>query len=76
MPELSVSVLATIKKKRLSFEQAATRIGVSRPTIWRWATDGIDGQVLPSFKLGGRRFVLLSDLEAFVSAALEGRSAS
>jgi hypothetical protein len=35
-------------------------------TVYRWIRHGIDGVKLPSIRIGGRRFVRRSDLQAFV----------
>ena len=35
-------------------------------TVLRWASRGTRGKVLPSRLIGGRRFVDLRDIEAFV----------
>lgn len=36
-------------------------------TVWRWILHGVDGRKLRSVKIGGRRYVLAEDLEAFLA---------
>jgi hypothetical protein len=61
---------------RYSMKQAARRCGnVDVSTVWRWTLKGVHGIKLRTVKLGGRRYVLEPDLEAFVrevSAQAEG----
>lgn len=59
-----------IDQTKLTMSQAAQRLGVSTPTVWRWR-DGVRGRRLPTFLVGARRYVLLDDLEAFVVAGRE-----
>ena len=47
---------------RLTFNQAAKKVGVHVSTVWRWNMN----RGLPSIQIGGRRFVLVEDLEAFL----------
>ena len=68
------SELQSFHKPRVTFWQAARLVGVSRNTIVRWARTGLSGRVLDSFKVGGRRYVLLSTLTEFVN--LNGASRS
>ena len=49
----------------LSFEDAAKRLGLSAQTLHNWRSAG--RLPFPSVRLGGRRLVRLSDLEAFVA---------
>lgn len=60
--------------ERLSLKDAARRVGVSIPTIWRWCLNGVAGRKLPSVQIGGRRFVLVADLEAFLLAGRDAES--
>lgn len=55
--------------ERLSFSAAARRLKVHVSTVWRWATTGVRGRVLPTVEIGGRRFILVSDLEQFICPA-------
>jgi len=52
--------------ERLSFSAAARRLDVHVSTVWRWATTGVRGRVLPTIEVGGRRFILVADLEQFI----------
>lgn len=54
---------------RLSMSETARACGgVAVSTVWRWTLKGVRGVRLRSVHLGGRRFVLRSDLEAFLAA--------
>lgn len=59
---------------RLTPTEVAKRLKVHVGTIWRWLTTGVKGRVLPSTMFGGRRYILLADLEQFLAAGLAGRS--
>lgn len=59
--------------EKLTFSQAARKIPCHVSTVWRWALSGVGGRKLPSIMIGGRRYVLLKDLEKFLS---EGRQAA
>lgn len=52
--------------RRLSLSAAAKLVGVHVRTVWRWALHGVKGHILPTKLIGGRRFVLRADLEAFL----------
>jgi len=57
---------------RLSLSKAAKTIGVNTSTVWRWAFRGLsDGRKLPTFMLGGRRFVMVEELSRFASPGTE-----
>lgn len=45
--------------------------GVHNSTVWRWATSGVSGVKLETFRKGGRRFVCRRALEEF-DRALNG----
>lgn len=62
-----------IDRVKLTMSQAAQRIGVSTPTVWRWK-DGVRGRRLSTFLVGARRYVFLDDLEAFVAAGRDTAS--
>lgn len=55
---------------RLTVNETARRLKVHRSTIWRWILKG----KLPSLHVFGRRFLLLADLEAFISSGSAGVS--
>ena len=57
-----------IDAERLSLSDAARRLGIHAATIARWCLRGVAGRRLVSYKFGGQRVVLLSDLEAFLAA--------
>jgi hypothetical protein len=55
-----------LEAKKLTFADAAEELGFHVNTIRRWTTIGVKGRKLRSIRIGGRRFVLVKDLEAFV----------
>lgn len=54
-----------LNSKRLSMREASQHVNVHVATIWRWALHGVRGRRLRTFLLGGRRYVVLSELDAF-----------
>jgi hypothetical protein len=54
--------------ERYSPAQVAWLLGVHIATVWRWILRGVRGRKLASVMIGGRRYVLQSDLDAFLSA--------
>lgn len=52
---------------RLTLTQVAQQLGVHVATTWRWALYGVKGRRLRTVAVGGRRFVLPADLEAFLA---------
>ena len=57
--------------ERRSVKETARRAQVSVSTLWRWMLTGVRGRKLHSVLYGGRRFVLVADLEAFLAAGQE-----
>lgn len=53
---------------RVSLSNAARILGVSPQSVARWTRVGVRGVVLPKIRVGGRTFVLKSDLDAFIGA--------
>lgn len=53
--------------ERYPLKQVALKLKVHIATIWRWVLHGVRGQRLPTILVGGRRYVLKSDLEAFLA---------
>lgn len=45
-----------LEENRISLTQLAQEQHVSVPTAWRWSTAGSNGHVLPTFRLGKKRF--------------------
>lgn len=56
-----------IDEPRLSFPQAAERLGVSVDSFERWVKAPVCGEQLKEFRIGARRFILESDLHDFVN---------
>lgn len=56
------------KALRLSIPKFARREGVHVTTAWRWILHGIKKHKLRAVRVGGRRFVLEADWEAFCNA--------
>ncbi len=63
-----------IDAPRLTFTEVARRLNVNSSTIWRWVRKGVRGRKLPSLSVGGRRFILESDLEAFLDEGRQPRT--
>ena len=51
---------------RFTLTEVADQVGVHVKTVQRWALSGVRGKQLRSFLLGGRRYVLPSDLAEFL----------
>jgi hypothetical protein len=49
--------------------------GISQQTAWRWATKGVDGRVLETIKLAGRRWTSKSALRRFLAPQRKAVSA-
>jgi excisionase family DNA binding protein len=63
-----------LSEERLSIDQAAEALNVSRPTVDRWLGPGYRGVRLRSVRIGGRRFILRSDLNDFLHTLQEVES--
>ncbi|WP_166831539.1 helix-turn-helix domain-containing protein [Thalassoroseus pseudoceratinae] len=57
-----------LQAERLTLNAVARLCGVHLATVWRWCLKGVDGRVLPSKKIGGRRYVLRDELDRFIAA--------
>ncbi len=62
------ATLSIIDAPRLSLTDVAGRLDVGVSTVWRWVMRGSKGRKLASILVGGRRYVLESDLESFLAA--------
>lgn len=51
---------------RLTLTEVAEQLAVHPKTVQRWALRGVRGKQLRSSLVGGRRYVLPSDLEKFL----------
>ena len=56
-----------LNSPRFSMFEAAKLLNVHVATIWRWHLRGVRGRKLRTMLLGGRRYVLASDLEKFLA---------
>ena len=56
-----------LDSERYTFGQIASMLNVHPATIWRWVLHGVRGRKLPSIFIGGRRWVLKSDLDEFLT---------
>jgi len=56
-----------LHEPRLSIAEAARLLSVHSGSIWRWILRGVHGRKLPSVMVGGRRYILQADLEAFIA---------
>ena len=61
-----VAQLASEPSNLLTIGKLSDRIGVSRPTPWRWAQRGIGGVRLPSILDGGQRKTSVAAYQAWV----------
>ncbi len=57
----------SLVSERYTLKQTATLAGVNLATVWRWCLYGARGRKLRSIHIGGRRFILATDLEAFLA---------
>ena len=57
-----------IDAPRLSFTQAAHRLGCHVATLHRWSQHGVGGVKLRATRIGGRSYVTLTDLDRFIAA--------
>jgi len=55
----------SLDEERFTFNEVAKMLKVSISSVWRWHLSGTKGKKLASILIGGRRFVLKSQLEAF-----------
>lgn len=60
-------LVALLDEDRLSIANAARLVRVHTATVWRWVLNGVKGRKLRSVQIGGRRFVLRRDLDAFLA---------
>ena len=56
--------------------EVARRLGVHTSSVWRWKLRGSGGRKLRTFLVGGRRYVLVADLEAFLVSGLTSASSA
>jgi Protein of unknown function (DUF1580) len=62
---------AIIDSPRYSLSKVAQAANVHVGTVWRWSLHGVRGRKLPTLLIGGRRYVLAADLEAFLAGGGE-----
>ena len=55
---------------RLTLNQVAKQLNVHVATCWRWTLHGVRGRRLKTVRIGGRRWVMERDLNAFLEADL------
>lgn len=67
-----MSTPTLIDSPRLSINEVAARLGLHVSTVWRWCIKGCRGRSLPSITFGGRRYVLVSELEQFLNKGRSG----
>jgi hypothetical protein len=66
----------SLDAERYTLRQTAKLVGVNLATVWRWCLHGARGKKLRSVHIGGRRFVLATDLDAFLAPAASTDSAT
>jgi len=59
-------------KEHFNLREVASALDVHAATVWRWALKGLRGIKLPTFLVGGRRYVRREDLESFLDALNNG----
>ena len=57
--------LALPEKEPFTLQAVADANSVHLSTVWRWATQGVSGARLATYRKGGRRFVHRRALEEF-----------
>lgn len=67
-----MSTVSLLDSERLSLTGVARRLNIHVSTVWRYCLKGCRGRRLPSIVIGGRRYVLVRELEQFLSAGREG----
>jgi len=65
--------MSILDEPKYTMAEAARRVGVHVATIFRWKLKGVRGHKLPTVVIGGRRYVLQKDLDAFLAALNEHR---
>jgi hypothetical protein len=53
-------------KERFRFAELARALDKDVSTVWRWTQRGIKGHVLPSYRLGGQRYIDRRDFLTFL----------
>ncbi len=61
-------MLANLQDGCLTPTQVSKQLGVHVGTVHRWLYSGVRGRKLKSVLIGGRRRIIKSDLDAFLSA--------
>jgi len=72
----SSRVFDDIRDAMISPRDVARQLRLHISTIHRWMTSGVRGRRLPSRLIGGRRFVIRSDLEEWLSLPEQPMAAS
>lgn len=60
-----------LEVERLTVNKTAQCLGVHVSSVWRWILNGVRGRKLRSMLYAGRRYILVTDLEAFLAAGQE-----
>lgn len=56
----------------LKMSDVCELVSVNRSTVKRWVTEGLDGRVLKSKKIGARRLIREADLREFLGLSSDG----
>ena len=67
--------MALLTEHRLSLTQLAQERDLHVTTIWRWATRGVRGIRLETYREGGRRYTTREAHARFVAATSDGVAA-
>lgn len=65
-----------LEQERLTLKKVAQRLDVHPATVWRWTLSGVKGRRLKTIRIGGRRYVLQSDLNNFLEQKFSSRNTS
>ena len=58
----------TLTESRFTIAEVSEAACVHPATVWRWISRGVSGHRLRATRIGGRRYVLESDLNRFLDA--------
>jgi hypothetical protein len=62
-----------LSRERLTLVEAAAECGLKPHTVRRWIKLGLQGRTLPAYRIGGRWFVLRTELYDFLKDAAPPR---
>ncbi len=72
MPDSLAALVGNASDELLTMQQVAQELKVHISTLHRWRLHGVRGARLDTLLIGGRRMVLRSQLQAFLTALNNG----